>query len=85
VKHVALWNGIAWSALGLRMDIGDSVFALAVDGTNKLCATGTFHHIRKSGTCVVEALNGKLCDHCGMLVRRFRSFIKCQTIHLQPY
>jgi IS1 family transposase len=39
------------------------------------------HGIGKTGTRVVEALNGKLRHRCGVLVRRFRSFSKCRISH----
>ena len=39
------------------------------------------HVVGKSGTRVVEALNGKLRHRCGVLVRRSRSFSKCRSSH----
>lgn len=39
------------------------------------------HIVGKTGTRVVEALNGKLRHRCGVLVRRFRSFSKCRIHH----
>ena len=39
------------------------------------------HIAGKSGTRVVEALNGKLRHRCGVLVRRSRSFSKCRIRH----
>jgi insertion element IS1 protein InsB len=39
------------------------------------------HVVGKSGTWVVEALNGKLRHRCGVLVRRSRSFSKCRVSH----
>lgn len=39
------------------------------------------HVVGQDGTRVVEARNGKLRHRCGVLVRRSRSFSKCQTNH----
>lgn len=39
------------------------------------------HVVGKTGTRVVEALNGKLRHRCGVLVRRSHSFSKCRTSH----
>ncbi len=39
------------------------------------------HVVGKTGTRVVEALNGKLRHRCGVLVRRSRSFSKCRASH----
>jgi hypothetical protein len=41
-KYVAMWNGVAWSALGSGMD--GAIAALAVDGSGFIYAGGEFTH-----------------------------------------
>lgn len=49
--------------------------------TDRWRASAHAHVVGKTGTRVVEALNGKLRHRCSVLVRRSRSFSKCHATH----
>ena len=69
-----------WQALPRRYHRHTRYFTDAWRAYPQVLLTAA-HRVGKTGTRVVEALNGKLRHRCGVLMRRSRSFSKCRASH----
>ena len=69
-----------WQALPRRYHRHTRYFTDAWRAYPQVLLTAA-HRVGKTGTRVVEALNGKLRHRCGVLMRCSRSFSKCRASH----